>query len=203
MGSRRQLPQYLGSRGGRAGLRTEWSRTQRIAPAAAPTPAAEGGASLTALATLYTTEFTRFVRVATAITGDSESARDVVQDAFANLVQHRAEHRADGNLAGWAWRAVVNGANSERRARAYSARAAERLAALHRPDAGDDAHDTSLRALLRDLPERQREVVFLRYYADLDYTTIAEALSLSPGTVGATLNAARASLRAALQEEGR
>jgi RNA polymerase sigma-70 factor (ECF subfamily) len=51
------------------------------------------------------------------------------------------------------------------------------------------------------LTERQREVLFLHYYADLDYTTIAQALGISPGTVGATLSAARQTLRAALTKE--
>ena len=50
------------------------------------------------------------------------------------------------------------------------------------------------------LTERQREIVFLHYYADLDYAAIAEALAISPGTVGATLNAARNTLRSALEE---
>jgi RNA polymerase sigma factor (sigma-70 family) len=49
------------------------------------------------------------------------------------------------------------------------------------------------------LSERQRLVVFLRYYADLDYATIAEALSISSGTVGATLTTARAALGDALE----
>ena len=50
------------------------------------------------------------------------------------------------------------------------------------------------------LTERQREIVFLHYYADLDYAAIAEALAISPGTVGATLTAARQTLRGALEE---
>ena len=50
------------------------------------------------------------------------------------------------------------------------------------------------------LTERQREIVFLHYYADLDYAAIAAALAISPGTVGATLTAARQTLRGALQE---
>jgi RNA polymerase sigma factor (sigma-70 family) len=50
------------------------------------------------------------------------------------------------------------------------------------------------------LTERQREIVFLHYYADLDYAAIADALAISPGTVGATLTAARQALRGALQE---
>ena len=51
------------------------------------------------------------------------------------------------------------------------------------------------------LTERQREVLFLHYYADLDYTTIAQALGISSGTVGATLSAARQTLRGALMKE--
>ncbi len=144
---------------------------------------------------LYSTDFARFVRVAAAITGDVESARDVVQDAFANLIVHRAEYREESPLGGWAWRAVVNAAYSERRARSYAGRAVARLESLRRPEATDEAPDAELREAIRNLPERQRTMVFLRYYADLDYTAIAEALSVSPGTVGAALNAARATLR--------
>jgi RNA polymerase sigma factor (sigma-70 family) len=50
------------------------------------------------------------------------------------------------------------------------------------------------------LPERQRLVLFLRYYADLGYSAIAEALGISPGTVASTLNAAHESLRRNLEE---
>jgi RNA polymerase sigma factor (sigma-70 family) len=58
----------------------------------------------------------------------------------------------------------------------------------------------SVRALLAALPERQRLVLFLRYYADLDYHSIADALGIAVGTVGAALNAAHAALRRQLQE---
>jgi len=44
-------------------------------------------------------------------------------------------------------------------------------------------------------------VLFLHYYADLDYATIADALGISPGTVGATLTTARRLLRQALATE--
>jgi DNA-directed RNA polymerase specialized sigma24 family protein len=37
-------------------------------------------------------------------------------------------------------------------------------------------------------------VLFLRYYADLDYATIADVLAISGGTVGATLAQARDAL---------
>ena len=57
-----------------------------------------------------------------------------------------------------------------------------------------------MRAALALLPERQRLILFLHYYADLDYQTIAEAIDVSTGTVGATLHTARASLRRMLEE---
>ncbi|HET7744619.1 MAG TPA: sigma factor-like helix-turn-helix DNA-binding protein, partial [Gaiellaceae bacterium] len=65
---------------------------------------------------------------------------------------------------------------------------------------GDAGSDSELRVRLAELPERQRLVVFLRYFADLEYRDIAAALDVGVGTVGATLNAAHASLRASLEE---
>jgi RNA polymerase sigma factor (sigma-70 family) len=50
------------------------------------------------------------------------------------------------------------------------------------------------------LPKGQRLIVFLHYYADLDYGAIAEAIGVSTGTVGATLHTARASVRRRLEE---
>ena len=60
--------------------------------------------------------------------------------------------------------------------------------------------DGDVRSRVAALPERQRLVLFLRYYADLDYQRIAEALEISAGTVGATLNQAHAALRGELRE---
>jgi RNA polymerase sigma factor (sigma-70 family) len=57
-----------------------------------------------------------------------------------------------------------------------------------------------VRAAVRRLPERQRLVLFLRFYADMDYATIAELLGKSEGTVGASLNAARTTLPGLLEE---
>ncbi|MGH2781650.1 MAG: RNA polymerase sigma factor [Thermoleophilaceae bacterium] len=50
------------------------------------------------------------------------------------------------------------------------------------------------------MPERQRLAVFLRYYGDLDYRSIASALDVEVGTVSATLSAAHSALRKQLRE---
>jgi RNA polymerase sigma factor (sigma-70 family) len=51
------------------------------------------------------------------------------------------------------------------------------------------------------LPEKERLIVFLRYYADLDYDTIAASLGISAGTVGSALHSAHRSLRVHLSTE--
>jgi RNA polymerase sigma factor (sigma-70 family) len=83
--------------------------------------------------------------------------------------------------------------------------AAERRPAPTAPDlacASPNGHRDSgaLETLVAALPERQRLVLFLRYYADLDYESIAAALGVKPGTVAATLHAAHLALRRELQE---
>jgi RNA polymerase sigma factor (sigma-70 family) len=68
------------------------------------------------------------------------------------------------------------------------------------PAQARDGSYSELAVLVGALPERQRLVLFLRYYADLDYEGIADALDISSGTVGATLNQAHAALRKQLEE---
>ena len=144
---------------------------------------------LTELEALYRSRLPEFRRVAAAIAGDRELGCDAVQEAFASAVRKRKSFRGSGTLEAWVWRIVVNAARDARRRRSALAEPLEPSSNGHAP------------ALPLDLlTERQREIVFLHYYADLDYAAIAEALAISPGTVGATLNAARQTLRTALEE---
>jgi RNA polymerase sigma-70 factor, ECF subfamily len=154
--------------------------------------------STDALAALYEHRYHRFLRVAEAIVGESELARDVVQEAFARLVKRRDEFRGEGAFEGWVWRTVVNTALNARRDRPP---AAVELDESLEPSVNGQAPDARVHALVASLPERQRLVLFLRYYADLDYRSIAEALEIQPGTVGATLNQAHAAIRRLLEEE--
>jgi RNA polymerase sigma-70 factor (ECF subfamily) len=158
---------------------------------------AEGsGASLEAIERLYRARLAEFRRVAAAIIGDRDLARDAVQDAFASAVRGRHGFRGTGPLDGWLWRAVVNASLT-------------RLRALRPPmppapepspgDEGDESERDRVRGALALLPERQRLVLFLHYFAELDYLTIASALGISSGTVGATLHSARATMRQLLE----
>jgi hypothetical protein len=46
------------------------------------------------------------VRTATAITGDRESGRDAVNDAFVAAIGHRGQFRGEKTLDAWVWRVV-------------------------------------------------------------------------------------------------
>ena len=153
------------------------------------------GASLEELEALYRSRFDVFVRVAASVTSDSERARDSVQEAFATAVRKRRSFRGEGPLEAWVWRIVLNAARTDVRRAVPAVVYDEPASSNGRPE-----HDVELRAALARLPERQRTAVFLRYYADLDYAAIAEALEITTGTVAATLNAAHAALRTRLEE---
>jgi RNA polymerase sigma-70 factor (ECF subfamily) len=65
--------------------------------------------------------------------------------------------------------------------------------------------DTELAAVLQRLPARQRQVVALRIFLDLDTAQTAEVLGIAPGTVTAHLTRALTALRtefAAYAREG-
>jgi RNA polymerase sigma-70 factor (ECF subfamily) len=150
------------------------------------------GTSLAELERVYRADFLRFVRVATAIAGDKESGADAVHDAFVQAVRSRRSYRGDGPLEAWIWRMVVNAAKK----RAQDSADVE----YEQPGERENGFGDPVRALIAGMPERQRLVLFLRYYADLDYESIADALGITSGTVGATLNAAHTAIRTPLKE---
>jgi RNA polymerase sigma-70 factor (ECF subfamily) len=145
------------------------------------------------LEALYRARFPVFLRAASAITRDEERAYDAVQDGFAAAIRERRRFRGEGPLEAWVWRMVMNAALKSFRAEPPREFAPSVNGAVPTADPG-------LRARIADLPERQRTVLFLRHFADLDYRAIGDVLGISPGTVGATLNAAHAALRRDLEE---
>jgi RNA polymerase sigma-70 factor, ECF subfamily len=158
------------------------------------------GATVEALESLYRADLPRFVRAAAAIAGDEAAGRDAVQEAFAQAIRKRASFKFEAPLEAWVWRIVINEALALRRRRAPDLeRDSESLIARstdHVPE-----QDATVRTWVASLPERQRLAVFLRYFADLDYQSIATALEVEVGTVSATLATAHASLRRRSCEE--
>lgn len=142
----------------------------------------------------------RMARVAAAILDDETLAVDAVHDAFVACVRTRQSFRGDAPIEAWVWRAVVNRALRTRSTRQRNDVVTDPVAVSESRVLPDD-QTASVGVVVRLLPERQRTVVFLRYYADLDYRAIAQVLGISPGTVGATLTQAHVALRKALEKE--
>lgn len=158
----------------------------------------EEDASVAALEELYRSRYRAFLRVATAVTGSAETAADMVQEGFARALRHRHEFRGEGSLEAWVWRTVLNVARTDtRRSRR------ERAGDPPEPAAAGNGHAADwpeLRAAVAALPERQRQALFLRHYADLSYDEIADVLGIARGTVAASLHAAHETVGRTLRE---
>jgi RNA polymerase sigma factor (sigma-70 family) len=152
---------------------------------------------------LFRAHHLELVRLALLMVGDLATAEDVVQDAFERL--QRSWHDLRHEAAGLAYvrSCVLNGSRTVHRraavARKYGPRLLGREAAW--PDAASVAADRGeLAAALRQLPRRQREVLVLRYYADLDVTEIAATLKITPSAVRATNSRGLAALARLVRE---
>lgn len=139
------------------------------------------------LAALYTAHRLGLVRLAVLLVDDLASAEDVVQDAFIAYARHAGRLDDPDAAQRYLRVCVVNGARSMIRRRQV-ARKYQHLSLQPDEAAADagamlaDEHRTVLRALHR-LPDRQREVLVLRYWSDLSEAQIAEALGISRGAV--------------------
>jgi RNA polymerase sigma-70 factor (ECF subfamily) len=122
---------------------------------------------------LFRYEYPQVVRSTRLILGDKESAEEVVQDAFAQLLLH--------------WRKVSR----------YEANAALRV---DRPR-GIEASDPDVYRALRALPALQRAAVVLHHMEDRPLGEVADLLGCAEGTVKSHLHRARKRLSALLQEE--
>ena len=153
---------------------------------------------------LYTLQYKALVRLAAMLVRDTSTAEEVVQDAF--IAMHDGWHRlkdAEKALA-YLRQAVVNRSRSVLRHRMV----VEKNAPKPAPDMPSAEHGamallerSAVIAALRDLPERQREALVLRYYADLSEAQIAAAMRISRGAVKSHTSRAMAALRAALEQD--
>lgn len=158
----------------------------------------------TAVAGLYREHRLHLVRFALLLVDDRETAEDVVQDAFVAL--HRRWRLAGAPEApmGYLRTSVVNGSRSvlrrRRTARAYRWPDATNAGAADAAALDAEAHREVL-AALRRLPRRQREVIVLRYWAELPEAEIAATLGISVGAVKSTASRGRDAIAAMLGGE--
>jgi RNA polymerase sigma factor (sigma-70 family) len=140
---------------------------------------------------VYRTMHARMVRVAFMMTGSTEAAEDVVQDAFVGLYA-RFDRLADP--VPYLYRSVVNACSTRHR----RVRTVERLGHLAAGKAVDSFEIDETWGALKDLAPRRRAVIVLRYYADLRLSDIAQILGCKTGTVKSIQHRALAELKEVL-----
>ena len=151
---------------------------------------------------LFRAHATPLLRLAVVLTGDRALAEELVQDAFVRLARAAAGPAAGAELA-YLRRTVINLSHGHHRHLA--------VVRKHEPSPPGDAaaadadlvgRDEQHRivAAVRALPDRQRDCIALRFYAELSDTEIADALGISAGSVKTHLHRARAALAQQLEE---
>ena len=141
------------------------------------------------------------LRTAWFLTGDTDRAQELTQAAFVKtyVVWHKIDQ--DRALA-YARRCLVNHKIDVWRATRHEV--ADSVGADHRSKdeavATTDHRDDLVRRLAR-LPEQQRKVVVLRYYADQSEVSVADSLGISVGTVKSAASRGLASLRQHASEQ--
>jgi RNA polymerase sigma-70 factor (sigma-E family) len=172
-----------------------------IARATREQPARPDGAR--AVTDLFAAHHLALVRLAMVMVGDLATAEDVVQDTFERLHRRWPVLRDEACGLAYARSSVLNACRSVHRrsavARKYSGRLADGPDVC--PDtAQESAERSSMLTALRGLPRRQREVLVLRYYADLNVAEISGTLGISPGAVRSTTTRGLRALARGLEE---
>lgn len=151
----------------------------------------------------YQTHYSSLLRLAALLLDDLGSCEDVVQEAFIRVHAARSRVREPEKLLAYLRQTVVNLSRSTLRRRLIGLR----LLPKPMPDAAsaeEGAYDVlerdALIQALRGLQRRQREVLVLRYYADMTEAQVAAALGVSVGSVKAYGSRGIEALRARMEE---
>ena len=151
---------------------------------------------------LYSMHYTALVRLAAMLVRDTPTAEEVVQDSFIAMHDGWERLRDTEKALAYMRQAVVNRSRSVLRHRMV----VEKNQQKPPPDMPSAEHGalalverSAVIAALRDLPERQREAIVLRYYADLSEAEIAAAMKISRGAVKSHTSRGMAALRVALE----
>ena len=138
-------------------------------------------------------------RAAWSVTGRHDLADEAAQEGMLRALDRLDTFDESRPFAPWLYRVVVNVAvrTAERETRATRVVVPDRAG-----HPTDDATDLDpVRAAVLALPDDQREIVALRYWADLGVDEIATVLDVPSGTVASRLSRALATLRSQLEQD--
>jgi len=146
---------------------------------------------------LFHTQRLPLVRLAVLLVDEQPLAEDIVQEAFAELHARWSRLTDPHKALAYLRTSVVNRSRSAlRRRRTARAYVPPHEAPVDSPEAelvlAEDQR--AVLVAVRRLPERQRQVLVLRYWSEMSEAEIADALGISRGTVKSTASRALDSL---------
>ncbi len=141
------------------------------------------------------------------MTGDAAVAEEHVQEAFLNAWRGIRTFRRGSALKPWLMRILVNAVLSQRRRRSLPTVPLDESAPLAAPTRADEAIEASedrqaVRDALAQLSPEHRQVVVLRYFAELTVPEVARSAGVREGTVKSRLHRALRHLRELLEQSG-
>jgi RNA polymerase sigma-70 factor (sigma-E family) len=151
-----------------------------------------------AVAELYSLHYRPLTRLAILLVRDAVTAEDVVQDAFVAMRSAWPRLGDTEKALAYLRQAVVNRSRSVLRHRPVTGTNLQQASAEH--GALDLLDQPAAVAALLGLPERQREAIVLRFYADLSEDQIAAAMRISRGAVRSHTARGLSGLRAAFDQ---
>jgi RNA polymerase sigma-70 factor (ECF subfamily) len=141
------------------------------------------------------------LRFALRLTGDSQTAEDVVQEALCRVLRNWTKFRGEASFKTWLLSIVVNVHRDRRRLRVVEPiddqTLASRLASPPELAAAAELRE-DLRAAVDGLPERQREVALLIWGEGLAAAEVAAVLRITEANVYTNLHLARKHVAEAL-----
>lgn len=158
-----------------------------------------------ALAELVDRYQQRLWRHAWRLTGRSDAAADVLQEAWIAIVRGIGRLQDPACFRSWAYRIVTHRAADwsrrvQRQRKLLKNAAAESQLPEENPNENIDQYDVNLlRAALRKLPADRRALLSLFYLDELSIGEIADVLSIPKGTVKSRLFHARNELKTLIE----
>jgi len=136
--------------------------------------------------------------------GETAETEDALQEVFVQVLKSLPafDHRK-GAFTSWLYRVTLHCCLNHRRKRRPRCLPLEGLAAMTVSGSlgSQMVEQDSIRQAVRELSEKQRAVVILRYYSELPYAEIASILDIPLGTVKSRLDLALKTVRRSLEEE--
>lgn len=129
--------------------------------------------------------------------GDLDDAKDICQTVLIRLLEDGRSFTDAKQERAWVTRVTINACKNWKKS-AWFRRSVKLDAALSLSVEAAEPEDDTLLRLVRQLPLKYRQVIYMRYYEEYEVKEIADLLNQTPALVSTHLARAKAKLKTML-----